>query len=246
MSLKMANRLFAELAASDDMRVTFAGVGDPLLATDFFDVITAAADLGIGSIHVETDLLAPEDVIKRLAAAPVDVVSVHVPAFTAETYAAVMGLDAYVRCLDNVRVFLLERQRLGRGTPLLVPTFTKCAANVAEMEQWYDQWNRTLGTAVITGATHCGKQIPDVSVADMSPPRRRPCARLSSRMTVLSDGRIVSCEQDVTGRQTLGEVGRTPITQIWRDRFSALRDDHRAGKYLSLPVCGPCTEWHRP
>jgi hypothetical protein len=157
-----------------------------------------------------------------------------------------MGIDAYVRVLDNVRVFLLERQRLGRGTPLLVPTFIKCAANLAEMEQWYDQWLRAIGAAVITGASTCGGQIPDLSVADMSPPRRRPCARLSSRMTVLCDGRVVSCEQDIAGRQTLGEVGRTPMTQIWRERFGALRREHQVGKYVSLPVCNPCTEWHRP
>ena len=246
MPAKTANRLFAELAASDDMRVTLGGVGDPLLAPDFFEIITAAADLGISSIHVETDLLAPEAVIKQLAAAPIDVVSVHIPACTAQTYAAVMGVDAYVRVLDNVRVFLLERQRLSRGTPLLVPTSTKCAANLAEMEQWYDQWVRAVGTAVIIGPSTCGGQLPDVSVADMSPPRRRPCARLSSRMTILSDGRIVSCEQDVIGRQLLGEVGRTPLTQIWRERFGAMRNDHRAGRYVNLPVCQKCTEWHRP
>jgi radical SAM protein with 4Fe4S-binding SPASM domain len=246
MPTKTANRLFAELAASDDMRVTLAGVGDPLLSPDVFEIITAAADLGISSIHVETDLLAPESVIKQLAGMPIDVVSVHVPAFSQQTYAAVMGVDAYVRVLDNVRMFLLERQRLGRGTPLVVPTFTKCAANLADMEQWYDQWIRAIGTAVITGPSTCGAQIPDVSVADMSPPRRRPCGRLSSRMTILSDGRIASCEQDVTGKQTLGEVGRTPITQIWRSRFGAMRQDHRAGKWLSLPVCQSCNEWHRP
>jgi hypothetical protein len=246
MSPKLANRLFAELAASDDIRVTLGGVGDPLLSPEVFEIIIGAADLGISSIHIETDLLAPEGAIKQLAAAPIDVVSVQVPAFTSQTYAAVMGIDAYVRVLDNVRVFLLERQRLGRGTPLLVPTFVKCAANLAEMEQWYDQWLRALGTAVITGASSCGGQIPDVSVADMSPPRRRPCARLSSRMTVLCDGRVVSCEQDIAGKQALGEVGRTPMTQIWRERFGDLRREHQVGKYIGLPVCNPCTEWHRP
>ncbi|HEV2293849.1 MAG TPA: SPASM domain-containing protein [Tepidisphaeraceae bacterium] len=245
MSVKTATRIFAELAAADDMRVTLGGVGDPLRAPDVFDIITAAAELGISAVHIETDLLAPEDVIKRLAAAPVDVVSVHIPAFSQPTYAAVMGVDAYVRALDNVRMFLLERQRLERGTPLIVPTFTKCAANLAEMEQWYDQWIRALGTAVISAPSTCGGQTPDVSVADMSPPRRRPCGRLSSRMTVLSDGRIASCEQDVTGIQMLGEVGNMPLTQVWRERFGAMRTDHRAGRWVSLPVCGSCTEWHR-
>ncbi|MGB7158705.1 MAG: SPASM domain-containing protein [Tepidisphaeraceae bacterium] len=246
MSAKLANRLFAELAASEDVRVTLGGVGDPLLAPELFDIITAAADLGISSIHVETDLLADERAIKRLAAAPIDVVSVHIPAFGAQTYTAVMGVDAYVRVLDNVRTFLLERQRLGRGTPLLVPTFTKCAANLSEMEQWYDQWVRAVGTAVITGPGTCGGATPDISVADMSPPRRRACSRLSSRMTVLSDGRVVSCEQDVTGQQTLGEVGRQPLTQIWRERFGAMRQEHAGGNWISLPVCAKCTEWHRP
>lgn len=245
MLVKSASPLFAELAASDDMHITLGGVGDPLLAPDAFEIIAAAAEFGI-SVHVETDLLAPDDFIKRLAAAPVDVVSVHIPAFSAPTYAAVMGTDGYVRVLDNVRAFLLERQRLNSGTPLLVPTFTKCAANLAEMEQWYDQWIRALGTAVISAPSTCGGQSPDVSVADMAPPRRRPCGRLSSRMTILSDGRIVSCEQDVTGKQTLGEIGNTPLTQVWRERFGAMRQDHRAGKWVSLPVCRNCNEWHRP
>jgi len=65
-------------------------------------------------------------------------------------------------------------------------------------------------------------------------------------MTVLCDGRVASCEQDVAGKQTLGEVGRTPLTQIWRERFGALRREHQVGKYIRLPVCNPCTEWHRP
>ncbi len=151
-----------------------------------------------------------------------------------------------MRVLENVRIFLLERHRLGRSIPLLVPTFTKCTANLPEMEPWYDQWMRAAGTAVITGPTTCGGELPDVSVANMAPPRRRPCARLASRMTILSDGRVVSCEQDVTGRQVLGEVGKAPLAQIWQEQVGGLRRDHRGGKHLHLPVCGPCTEWHRP
>jgi len=65
-------------------------------------------------------------------------------------------------------------------------------------------------------------------------------------MTILSDGRVVSCEQDVTGQQPMGEVGRTPLTQIWRERFGAICAHHQSGKYVSLPVCRNCTEWHRP
>lgn len=244
--LQRARTLFRELAEFDDTRLTLAGVGDPLLAPELFDILSAARESGISAVHVETDLLALPDDVARLAAAPADLVSVHLPALTPATYAAVMGKDAYGQVLDNIKLFLTERLARRRALPLLVPTFTKCRQNLGEMEAWYDQWLRAVGCAVITGPSDCGGQCDDVAVADMSPPKRRPCARLWSRLTVLSDGRVVSCEQDVFGRQVMGEVGQEPITKIWRKQFGGLRADHRDGQWASRAVCAACREWHRP
>jgi radical SAM protein with 4Fe4S-binding SPASM domain len=148
--------------------------------------------------------------------------------------------------LENLQAFVTERAARGRAVPVLAPLFTKCAANLAEMEPWYDQWLRAVGSAVIAGPSDFAGLVPDVSVADMSPPRRKPCARLASRLTVLSDGRIVSCEQDVLGRQVLGAVGEDALTDVWQKRMAALREEHRCGSWSNRPVCGPCREWHRP
>nr|MBA3273770.1 SPASM domain-containing protein [Chthoniobacterales bacterium] len=111
---------------------------------------------------------------------------------------------------------------------------------------WYDQWLRALGTAVITAPSTFAGAIPDTGVADMSPPKRRPCNRLASRLTVLSDGSIVLCEQDVTGKQTLGTIGRDKIENIWRDRFAPARKNHARGDYAQHALCAACTDWHRP
>src|SRR5207302_2542279 len=128
---------------------------------------------------------------------PVDVVSVHVPALTPQIYAKVMGRDAYAAVIENIRWFVAERQSRGSMLPLLVPVFTKCQENLPEMEPWYDQWLRAVGSAVIRGPSDCAGQIPDVSVADMAPPGRKTCARLASRATSLTDGATASCEQHV-------------------------------------------------
>ena len=90
------------------------------------------------------------------------------------------------------------------------------------------------------------RQIPDHAVADMSPPRRRACGRLASRMHVLSDGKIVSCEQDVLGRQPLGHLATDRVAEVWAQRFAALRSDHRRGEWGKHSLCGNCREWHRP
>lgn len=245
LTLARARGLFAELAALDDTRLTLAGVGDPLLTDTLFDVIEAARSEGLVSIHVETDFMGvSSETIARLAAAPIDVVSLHLPAMSERTYEQVMGTPGYAQVLEGVRTFL--GARAARGVPLLAPVFTKCRENLAEMEAWYDQWLRAVGCAVVRGPSDCGGQIPDVSVADMSPPRRRPCVRLASRLTILCDGRIVSCEEDVLGRQALGEIGRDPLAEVWQQRFGALRADHHNASWNKHSVCGNCREWHRP
>ena len=98
------------------------------------------------------------------------------------------------------------------------------------MEAWYDQWLRAVGSAVIVGPSDFAGQIPDHAVADMAPPLRRPCARLESRMTILSDGRIVTCEQDVLGRQTLGSLGEI------RSRPSGSSSSRRSGKNIETAI----------
>jgi radical SAM protein with 4Fe4S-binding SPASM domain len=245
MAADMARHLVSELSALDDTRLTIAGVGDPLLSDVLFDVIDAAQSEASLSIHVETDFLgASAASIARLAAAPVDVVSVHLPALGPRTYELVMGTAGYEQVMEAIRQFLAARK--GRSVPILVPVFTKCRQNMAEMEAWYDQWLRSVSCAVIRGPSDCGGQIPDVSVADMAPPRRKACTRLSSRMTVLCDGRIVSCEEDVLGRQVMGEIGRDPLQETWQKRFAVLRTDHREARWNEHPVCENCREWHRP
>jgi radical SAM protein with 4Fe4S-binding SPASM domain len=156
-----------------------------------------------------------------------------------------MGTSGYRRVLEHVHAFVQERAARGRGVPVLAPLFTKCRDNLAEMETWYDQWLRAVGSAVIAGPSDFAGQIPDHAVADMAPPLRRPCARLESRMTILSDGRIVSCEQDVLGRQTLGRLGEDSIAAVWQQQFAKVREEHRKGEWQRRPLCAGCCEWHR-
>ena len=246
MTVAVAEQLFSELALMNDMRLTLSGAGDPLLSPVFFDIIYAAKQAGIGAINIETDLIgiAPE-VLHRLARSGIDVVSVHFPAATAPTYASIMKIDGFSAALTNVNTLEAEIKSIGQGNPLIAMILVKMQANLGEMEGWYDYWLRRFGHAVIVGPSDYAGQIPDLAVADMSPQNRRPCERLSSRLTILSDGRVVSCEQDVLGKQTMGIIGETPIQEIWQQRFRQLRSCHQKSQWNDKPLCGGCREWSR-
>ncbi|MGA2584433.1 MAG: radical SAM protein [Tepidisphaeraceae bacterium] len=244
MSLDLAGEIFAQLAEADDLRLILGGVGDPLLHSQAIELIESAHNAGINAIAIETDLLglSPER-IDQLADSPADIISVFLPAMTAQTYHAVMGVDGFAEVIGNLRRLL---QRRSRGVPLLVPTFVKTRRNLPEMEAWYDHWLKTLACAVILGPSDYVGQITDVSVAAMEPPRRRPCGRLNHRMTILLDGRIVSCEQDIGGQQILGRIPHDSVEEIWTGGMASLRQDHAEGNWQRHPLCANCREWHRP
>jgi hypothetical protein len=246
LTLDAARALFEELAAAEDIRVVLGGVGDPLLHPEIFAIADLARHCGVRAIAIETDLIGTDvNVIERLADSPLDIVSVNFPAVRPATYEAIMGVDGFKTVMENLTKLISRRQANRRGTPLVVPTFHKMAGNLGEMEGWYDHWMRVLGCAVIDGPTDFGGLIPDVSVAQMEPPRRRACARIARRLTVLCDGRFVSCEQDILGQQSFGRIGEDSIKNVWSGGAAALRHDHAAGEWKRHPVCAACKEWHR-
>jgi hypothetical protein len=239
--------VLADLAetGADDLRLTLAGVGDPLEHPELFDLLEAANKVGI-AIHIETDLLCEKDPVDRLASGRADVLSIHIPALTAPAYQQIMGVDGLARVLENINHLAKARRIQNSGTPLIVPLFVKCRQNLGEMEQWYDRWLRAVSSAVIRGAGDFAGQIPNHEAADMSPPRRVPCARLASRLTILCDGTIIACEQDFAARQPLGRIGSDKIADVFADKLATLRDAHNAGNFDCHPLCSKCRDWHRP
>ncbi len=215
--LEVARALIRQFAAADDARLTLAGVGDPLLCPMVFDVIAAARDAGIRAIHVETDLVRidPQDV-QRLVHSGIDILSFHLPATTVVTYQAMMGIDAMAMVLENLKQLLLARQASGGASPLFVPIFTKCGENLGEMETWYDQWLRALGSAVIRGPRTFSGLIPDQAVADMSASFLPLTSSTMKRLTILSDGRAVTHEEDVLGQSAVGNAAAQSLEGLWQ------------------------------
>ncbi|CAN5535501.1 hypothetical protein BH09PLA1_BH09PLA1_17030 [soil metagenome] len=238
--------LLAEASAADDLRLTIGGAGDPLESDLLFPLIDAAKSVGVRSIHVQTDLLGDDPkTVEMLATSGIDAVSINIPAMTVETYATVMGVDGLKQVLNNIATFVRARSAAGRGVPLIVPTFVKLAANLAEMELWYDQWLGAVGCAVIDGPSDFGGLVPNLSLAEMSPTCRSACARISSRLTILSDGSAVACEQDVLGKTSCGNIASQSLREIWTTRLAPLRADHANKNWSSHSPCASCKEWHR-
>lgn len=211
MPLQMADELFAQLSQWDDLRLTFAGAGDPLLHPQITQIIASAQRAGIGAIHIETDFVdVPDELIHALIDLEVDVVSVDLPAMDAETYKTMMQVDALPQVIQKIKTFVEYRHQTGRGAPLIVPTFVKCPQNIGQMEAWYDQWLGAVGSAVIKGS-------PAMSAGSGTTAGYGGGASLM----VLSDGRISADEMDYTGAASIGVFPVMAIASAWERIFDA-------------------------
>ena len=244
--LAEAAAVFAELAAYDPAtRITFGGRGDPLLHPSFREIIAAARSAGLTSLHVETDLL-PTDpgLLRWLAQGEIDIVSVHLPAATRETYKRLMNVDRIGDVLANFQLLLTERLKRSSGLPLLVPTFLKCIDNFGEMETWYDQWIRAVGTAVIAPPSDLAGRIPFPGIDDLTPSARRPCRRLSRRLTIRSDGRVMPCEEAIDADHSVGDCASLGVA--WTEGLAMLRSLHAEHRWDESELCRNCRMWDRP
>ena len=193
MTKAMATALLNELSDVPDIRLTIAGMGDPLETDVLFEVIESARMRGIRAMHVETDLLSDGRRVGMLGTSCIDVVTVHLPSMTASMYAKIMGIDALAQVLNNIAALLKAR------------------------------------------------------LSNMIPTRRRAFRRFQSRLSVLCDGTVVACEQDIAGRRPIGRLGEQPLSEIWCDAMKPVRDSHARGEWTAEhPLCGSCAEWNRP
>jgi radical SAM protein with 4Fe4S-binding SPASM domain len=70
---------------------------------------------------------------------------------------------------------------------------------------------------------------------------------MRSRCLILCDGRVTLCDQDFKGLHTFGNIRESTLAQIWRSpSFERIRREHLSDRFDANPLCGACTEWHRP
>ncbi len=190
MNPDLAARALRQLAStSPDAGVTLAGLGDPLQHPDFDRFIHLAKDAQIGGVHVRTDLLAAPEAIDRLAASPVDVVSVDLLAHRPETYRHLTGVDAFDRVCENFERLIASRADAPMPTPWIVPRITRCDEVYEELEAFYDHWISRLGVCVIDPLP---RPIADRRIAPLPIPASARERLSHEQMMLLSDGTLTA------------------------------------------------------
>lgn len=247
-NLESVRRLATELAAYDDRALVLAGHGDPLRHPRFAEICHAVRSAGVSTLGVTTPLVELSD--ENLAAifeSGVDALEVQVDAASAATYQQIHLSDQFLAVLANIERIQQQRHARQSPQPLIVCSLTRCAANIHELEEFYDHWIRQTGWALIHGYNDFGGRLGADPLMRLSPPNREACRRLTRRMMLLADGTTPQCSQDLTGKTSFGNWTQMPLVQLWTGQTLAdLRSDHASGAWNRHAACRGCGEWFRP
>ena len=222
------------------------GVGEPLLDESLPERIMLAKACGIKHTYLVTNasLLFPEKA-RKIINAGLDVMKISFYGTDEESYRATMRRLDFNVALDNIREFVRIRKELKKRTPKLILQYLPQEANGAKTKEFQSLWRSVLDKRAGDCLNFCsldnfgggraynrlGEKIVSV------------CFYPWSALSVLCDGRAVTCCVDYNGVQDVGDLNFQTVKEIWNGpvlsqvRSSFGKKDCLLGQYVrsSLP-----------
>ncbi len=243
MSIETLKAALADLAEAGDLNIMFDGAGDALLHPAWPEAVRVAAEYGVVGMATYGMTLDAEAGAEILAT-PLSVLQVNVDAASEAVYSAHKRGGSAKQVWSNIEAFVRQRAAAGKVPPSIVPAMLKTVECLAEQDEFFECCLRLTGWATIAEPSNAAGQWPDHAVVHMAAPTRTPCRRLSTRLTLLADGRITPCDQDIHGAHALGA---SALLAAWRgESLAELRQAHEARRWSEHPLCAACGEFHRP
>jgi len=216
------------------------GFGEPLLDKLLADKIRLAKTYGITQTYIVTNasLLFPETA-RKIVGAGLDKMKISFYGTDEESYNNTMKRLDFKVTFQNVQDFLRIRKEMKSETPRLILQYLPNETNQAKTAEFKSLWSPLIdprvGDCLNVASLHnpLGKKIVSV------------CYFPWTSMSVLWDGRVVTCCMDSNGVQVLGDLNSQSVQDVWNGPVLAgVRDSFGKRDYSRFPVCLSC-DWVR-
>jgi hypothetical protein len=223
------------------------GFGEPMLDKLLPERIRLASTCGIETyIVTNASLLFPET-SRSIISAGLDKMKISFYGTDEESYDNTMKRLHFKVTFQNIREFLRIRKDMKRNNPRLILQYLPNATNKAKTAEFRSLWGPLIdpevGDCLNVSSLHnygggraynpLGKEIVSV------------CYFPWTSMSVLWDGRVVTCCMDSNGIQVLGDLNSQSVQEVWNGPvLSGVRDNFRNLNYSKYPVCLSC-DWVR-
>jgi hypothetical protein len=225
------------------------GFGEPLLDPLLPERIALAKACGIKHTYIVTNasLLLPET-SRKLIAAGLDKMKISFYGTDEDSYSATMTPLSFKVAFQNINDFLRIRRELKRTNPRLILQYLSHKPTDAKVGDFRVLWSSSIDRNVgdrlnITSLHNYGGGRDHHRVGDRI---ASVCFYPWTAMSVLWDGRVVTCCMDFNGAQVMGDLTSQTVVDVWNGPVaSSIRRDFGKLEYGGFPTCMGCDWVHR-
>ena len=250
MEFGLFEKIMKELSgASRKPTIHLHGFGEPLLDTLLPERIRLAKACGIENTYIVTNAsLLFAETSRKLIDAGLDSMKISFYGTDEESYQSTMGRLDYQVTLQNIKDFMRIRKELKKSKPKLILQYLPQETNGAKTGEFQSMW-RSLPDKIAGDRLNIssldnfgggksynivGKKIGSV------------CFYPWTALSVLCDGRAVTCCVDYNGAQEVGDLKLQSIREIWNGPvMSEIRSNFGKLDYSGYPTCLCCDWVHR-
>ncbi len=110
-----------------------------------------------------------------------------------------------------------------------------------KLEQFFRNWKKKTENVIIQKYDNFTGLLEDKKVTDISPLKRFPCWHLKRDISVLINGDIPLCREDIHGKNILGNIFSSELDKIW-EKGEKIYKDHLKNDFSG--ICRECDEYY--
>ena len=242
MDFGLFEKIMKEVSSESRKPVTHLhGFGEPLLDKLLAERIQLAKSCGIKHTYLVTNasLLFPET-SRKIIGAGLDKIKISFHGTDEESYNITMHRLNFKVTFQNITELLKIRKDIQRRNPRLILQYLPNETNHAKTEEFKALWSTLIDTKV-------GECLNVTSLHNYGGGRAynplgekivSVCYFPWTSMSMLWDGRVVTCCMDSNGVQVLGDLNSQSIQEVWNGPvLSGVRDNFRKLDDSKFPVC---------
>jgi spiro-SPASM protein len=224
-------------AHAPELTIGISTWGEPALHPEIGDIIAAALSPPHTSLLIETSGIGWDPSVLDA-----------IPANLSPRITWIVSLDANdPELYQELRGAGFEEaqatmHRLAERFPGQVyPQAVRMHENEEHLEHFYRYWKDEVGQVIIQKYDDFHGELPQKKVTDLSPLERFPCWHLKRDLTVLTDGSVPRCREDISRTDILGNIFGEGFEAVW-ERNTETYLAHTRGNYPG--ICANCDEYY--
>tara|TARA_B100001964_G_scaffold156571_1_gene171996 strand:+ start:5871 stop:6914 length:1044 start_codon:yes stop_codon:yes gene_type:complete len=253
MDFKLFKKIVDQIPLYANQILCIHGIGDSLLHPDLNKFITYANKKGFKTTTSTNPSSLNPKTIETILESGLGHLTISLDGVDSDTYRFIRGDAAdYEKALKNIHNFLEEKQKGRYSKPEIEMSIIKMDKTEYSLEEFYQIWNLE-GIDRVTAKDFISWDGSQQNIINMNknvvPNNGRPdagkfaCIRPWLTISVLWDGRVVSCCYDYDGKFLLGDLNTQTIEDIWNgEKAKMLRKSLIEKDFSTNKLCEKCRE----